>query len=52
LKPCSSDPPTKDWNNLDCGPIEASGRVMDETGVGSAIICSDIGDKEICEGSH
>ena len=32
---------------LDCGPIEASDRVMGEAGVGPTVIHSDAGDKEL-----
>lgn len=40
----------KDCNVLDCGPTEASDRVIDEAGIGSAIISSDVGDKELLGG--
>ena len=32
---------------LDCGPIEASDRVMGEAGVGPTVIRSDVGDEEL-----
>lgn len=40
-------PLTQDGNILDCCPSKASGRVMDEAGIGSAMVSSDVGDKEI-----
>ena len=43
----SRDALTRDGDGLDCGLIEAGARVIDEAGIGSAIICSDVGDKEL-----
>ena len=41
------DPLTRDCDHRDCGPVEASGRVMGLAHIGSAIIHSDVGDKEL-----
>lgn len=38
---------TRDCDSLDCGPIEASDIVTGQAGIGSTIIHSDVGDKEL-----
>lgn len=44
---CSRDALTRDCDSLDCGLIEAGGIVIDDAGIGSTIIRSDVGDKEL-----
>lgn len=47
---CSRDALIKDCDSFDCGLIEVGAIVLDGAGIGSTIILSDVGDKELLYG--